>query len=227
MSITLLLIALTSIISWRAFEDPELRAKMIFHPVTVKNRNEYYRFLTHGFIHADFQHLLFNMYALYIFGSTAETLFADGFYYYNSAGGTEFMEPIFGGMLGRFMYLIFYLAAIAAASQVTFMRHQDNYGYSALGASGGVSAMMWPYIFYDPWNWFIFPPLPAIILGPLYLWYSNRMDQRGGGRVGHNAHLWGAIFGLLFYVVILIFRQPELIQWFFEFLQNPRGPAFL
>ncbi|MEM9835572.1 MAG: rhomboid family intramembrane serine protease [Bacteroidota bacterium] len=213
MSITVLIIAITALISYQGFSDPALVQRLVFHPASIKNRGEVYRFITHGFIHKDFNHLLFNMWALYIFGSTTEQLFA----------GLIFPNPL----LGRVMYLVFYVAAIAAASYVSFVRHQDNYGYSALGASGAVAAMMWPYVFYAPWNWFIFPPLPAILLGPLYIWYSNYMDKRGGGTVGHNAHLWGAIFGLVFYVVLLVFRKPELLEYFFLQLLNPQGPSFM
>lgn len=213
MSFTIIIIAVTCLVSYGAFQDPELRARLIFHPATVKNRGEFYRFLTHGFIHADFNHLLFNMWALYVFGNTVEAIFATYI----------FPTPL----IGKLMYVVFYLASIVAASYVTFIRHQDNYGYSALGASGGVAAMMWPYVLFAPWNWFIFPPLPAILIGPLYIWYSHYMDKKGGGNVGHNAHLWGAIFGLVFYVILLVFRRPELLQLFLEQLVHPQGPSFM
>lgn len=213
MSFTIIIIAATCLISYGAFNDPSLRAKLIFHPATVKQNGEFYRFLTHGFIHADFNHLLFNMWALYVFGNTVEFIFA------------EYIFPT--ALIGKIMYVVFYLASIVAASYVTFIRHQDDYGYSALGASGGVAAMMWPYVLFAPWNWFIFPPLPAILIGPLYIWYSHYMDKKGGGNVGHNAHLWGAIFGLVFYVVLLVFRRPELLQLFLNQLMQPQGPSFM
>lgn len=224
MSVTLILIAVTCLVSFAAFNDPALRAQLIFQPAAVHNRGEWYRFITSGFIHADFQHLLFNMWALYIFGETAEMLFTDGISYNDNGIRTTLVQPIFGRPLGPVIYLLFYLASIAAASYVNYIRHKDNYGYAALGASGGVSAMMWPFILFAPWNWFIFPPLPAIILGPLYLWYSSYMDKRGGGQVDHSAHLWGAVFGLVFYVVFLIFRRPELLQIFWVQLLSPQGP---
>lgn len=226
MSITIIIIAVTCLVSYLSFNDPALRSQLLFHPAAIQNRGEWYRFITSGFVHADFQHLLFNMWALYIFGETAEMLFSEGLYYDDAGIRTTLVEPIFGRPFGPVMYLLFYLISIAAASYVNFLRHKDNYGYSALGASGGVSAMMWPFILFGPWNWFIFPPLPAIILGPAYLWYSSYMDKKGGGRVDHSAHLWGAVFGLVFYVAILILRRPELLQIFWMQLLQPQGPGF-
>ncbi|PHI19377.1 rhomboid family intramembrane serine protease [Lewinellaceae bacterium SD302] len=224
---TLIIIVATCLISYQCFNDPALRAQLLFQPAAINNRGEWYRFITSGFIHADFRHLLFNMWALYIFGQQAEMLFVDGLYYSDGGVRTSLVAPIFGKPLGPLMYLLFYLAGIVAASSVNYLRHKDNYGYTALGASGGVSAMMWPFILLGPWEWFIFPPLPAIFLGVAYLWYSNRMDQQGGGRVDHSAHLWGAIFGLIAYVLLVVFRRPQLLEIFWMQLQNPKGPSFL
>ncbi|WP_020568717.1 rhomboid family intramembrane serine protease [Neolewinella persica] len=207
---TFIIIAITCIISYMAFNNPQLRANMLFVPAAVKERGEMYRFITHGFIHGDFMHLLFNMYALYIFGGAAEYAFG----------------ILFGQTFGKLAYLLFYLAAIAASSYVVYMRHQGNYAYSALGASGAVAAVMWPYIMFAPWNWFIFPPLPAILLGFGYIAYSHYADKKGGTNIGHNAHLWGAIFGLVAYSVLCFFLEPELLNLFWTELMSPKGPGF-
>lgn len=208
---TLILIIITVLISWQAFNNPSLRAQLIFSPVAVKQRGEYYRFLTHGFIHGDFQHLLFNMYALYIFGGTVEQIFSN---------------YLFGPALGNLMYLVFYLSAIVAASIPDYLRHQNNHAYASLGASGGVSAILWPFIMMAPWNWFIFPPLPAILLGIAYIAYSHYADKAGRDNIGHNAHLWGAIFGLVAYVVLCAAFEPALLENFVVRLLNPQGPNF-
>jgi len=206
--ITYLIMGITCVVSYLAFNDASLRSKMLFVPAAVKERGETYRFITHGFIHADFMHLLFNMWALYVFGPWAEIGFL----------------LMFGKTLGGAAYLIFYLAAIAASSYVTYTRHADNYGYTALGASGAVAAVMWPFIFFQPWAWFIFPPLPAIILGPAYIAYSHYADKRGTGNIGHNAHLWGAIFGLIAFVALAAFMAPYILTDFFQMLQQPSMP---
>lgn len=208
--LTYVLIGITCLVSYLAFNDPSLKAKMLFIPAAVKNRGETYRFLSHGFIHADFMHLLFNMYALYIFGGAAEYAF----------------KILFGTAFGGVAYLLFYLAAIAASSFVVYTRNQDNYGYSALGASGAVAAVMWPYIMFAPWNWFIFPPLPAFLLGFAYIAYSHYADKKGGTNIGHNAHLWGAIFGLVTYVALCALLEPALLQLFVSELMQPHGPSF-
>lgn len=208
--ITYVIIGITCLISYQAFNDPSLRAKLLFIPSAVKNNGEQYRFFSHGFIHADLMHLVFNMYALYIFGGAAEYAF----------------QILFGQTFGGVAYLLFYLIAIAASSYVDFNRHQDNRAYSALGASGAVAAVMWPFIMFAPWNWFIFPPLPAILLGFGYIAYSHYADKKGGSNIGHNAHLWGAIFGLVAYVALSAVLAPDILQYFFAQLLNPQGPSF-
>lgn len=207
---TYILIGITCLVSFMAFNNPQLRANMLFIPTAVKNRGETYRFISHGFIHADMSHLFFNMYALYIFGGIAEYQF----------------NRMFGLTFGNVAYLLFYLSAIAASSYVEYGRSQDNPGYSALGASGAVAAMMWPFIMYAPWAWFIFPPLPAILLGIGYIAYSHYADQRGGTNIGHNAHLWGAIFGLIAYSTLAGFLEPDILSEFFGRLMQPQGPNF-
>ena len=216
MSITILIILITAFISWRAFSDPQLRAQLMFLPTAVKERGEYYRFITHGFVHGDFNHLLFNMWALYIFGDAAEAIFS---------------RFLFGATYGKLAYLLFYLVAIVASSYPDYLRHRDNRGYASLGASGGVAALLWPFVLFDPWNWFIFPPLPAILLAVGYIFYSSYKDRVGGDNIGHNAHLWGAIFGLVVYVSLITFQNvpPDevgLLERFIVLLGEPRGPSF-
>jgi len=209
MIITYTIIAITCLVSFMAFNNPELKSKMLFVPAAVKERGETYRFLSHGFIHADPMHLIFNMYALYIFGGAAEYVF-----------------QLMFGKLGGVGYLLFYLAAIGAASLVTYQRHDDNYGYTALGASGAVAAVMWPFIFLAPWSWFIFPPLPAWLLGIGYIAYSHYADKKGGTNIGHNAHLWGAIFGLVTLVTLSLAFEPAILQHFLVEMMSPKGPNF-
>ena len=208
MSITLILLIMTGLISYQAFNNPEMRAKLIFYPATIKSSGEYYRFLTSGFIHGDWGHLFINMFVLYQFGRFAEDLV---------------FPLLFGEAMGKFVYLVFYLAAVVISSVPTYFRHQNNYGYAALGASGATSALVFTYILFDPWQWFIFPPLPAILVGIGFLWYSSYMDKRGSDNIGHNAHLWGAIFGLFFTVASILVLRPELLDYIIgQVMSGPR-----
>lgn len=212
MSITLIIIILTSLISYQAFSNYDMKAKLMFRPVDIQ-RGEYYRFFTSGLIHADFNHLLFNMWALYIFGETVEAIFT---------------QLLFGPNIGRIAYILFYFSAIAVASLPSYFRHKDNYAYAALGASGATSALSLMYILFSPWNWFIFPPLPGILIGIGYLWYSSHMDKRGTDNIGHNAHLWGAIYGIAFLIVASLIFNPNVLSYILsELLSGPVPPSFL
>lgn len=212
MSLTVIIIILTCLVSYQALENPEMRSKLLFRPVDIQ-KGEYYRFFTSGLIHADFNHLLFNMWALYIFGELVEGVFTDS---------------LFGPTWGRIAFIAFYFSAIAIASLPSFFRHQDNYGYSALGASGATSALSLIYILFFPWDWFIFPPLPGILIGVGYLWYSSYMDKRGVGNIGHNAHLWGAIYGIAFIIIASILFNPNILSYMVHVLaEGPKAPSFL
>jgi membrane associated rhomboid family serine protease len=138
------------------------------------------------------------MFVLYQFGRFAEE---------------QVFPLLFGANMGKFVYLLFYLAAIVLSSIPTYFRHQNNYGYAALGASGATSALVFTYILFDPWQWFIFPPLPAILVGIGFLVYSSYMDKRGNDNIGHNAHLWGAIFGLFFTIGSIMLLQPQYLDF--------------
>ena len=212
LSLTLIIVIMTGLISYQAFNNPEMRAKLMFRPVDIKQHGEYYRFITSGFIHADWGHLLVNMYVLYVFGEQIEQIFT---------------SLLFGPVYGRIAYIGFYLTAIIVANIPSYFRHQDNYGYSALGASGATSALVFAIILFIPWEWFLFPPLPAILVAVTFLWYSSYMDKRGADNIGHNAHFWGAVYGLLFIIVASWLMQPSLIGYFIDQLAaGPKAPNF-
>ncbi len=212
MSLTLILVILTGLISYQAFNNPKMLFKLRFHPASISERGEYYRFLSHGLVHANWEHLLINMFVLYQFGDFIEFWFG----------------RLFGSGMGRIMFILFYLSAIVIASIPTYFKHQHNQYYSAVGASGATSALVFAYILFDPWNWFLFPPLPAVILGVAYLWYSSYMEKRGMDNIGHNAHFWGAVYGLAFMIITAASLNPGLLDLFIsQFMQGPRLPGFL
>ncbi len=209
-SLTLILVIMTGFISFQAFQKPAMRAKLLFHPYSVKHNGEYIRFLTSGFVHADWGHLLINLFVLYQFGEVAEVFF----------------DRIFGAGWGSLAFLGFYLSAIVLASAPTYFRHQDNPGYSALGASGATSALVFVYVFLAPWQWFLFPPLPAILLAIAYLWYSSYMDKHGTDHIGHNVHFWGAVYGFVFILISALAFQPAYVRSFInQLLQGPSLPG--
>ena len=209
-SLTLVIIVLTCLISYQAFNNPEMRAKLMFRPVDINN-GEYYRFFTSGLIHGDFSHLLFNMWALYIFGETVESIFVHP-------------NGLFGPVMGRVAFIAFYFSAIVIANIPSYFRYKDNYAYSALGASGATSALSLMYILFSPWDWFIFPPLPGILIGVGFLWYSSYMDKNGTDNIGHNAHLTGAIYGIAFILIASAILQPGLLHLMVERLMAGPQP---
>ena len=184
--VTWVLIGVTVLVSWRAFNDRRLLERLILWPPAISRNKEYDRLLTHGFIHADGMHLLFNMVTLYFFGRALEGWFVQ--------------------RIGIPGYALFYLSAIVVAILPTYLRHRNDPNYRSLGASGAVSAVLFSYILLDPWSGiylFLIPiPIPAFVFGGLYLGYTIWMDRRGGGNVNHSAHLWGALYGMLFTVVL-------------------------
>ena len=211
-TLTLILVIFTSLISYQAFENYTMRQKLIMHPASVKQRGEFYRFLTSGFIHANWMHLIINMYVLFTFGEAVE----------------KALNYYFGGGMGRILFTVLYLGAIIISSVPSYIKHQNNEYYSALGASGGTSAIVFAFIFFDPWQWFLFPPLPGVLLAVAYLMYSSYMSKKGGDNIGHDAHLWGAVYGLVFMIVICIIWHPELLNAAIQlFLEGPSAPNFI
>mgnify|MGYP002652262059 CR=1 FL=1 len=200
--ITLAIIAVTALVSWMAFNNRSLEDRLILWPPAVRRQRQYDRLLTHGFIHADWQHLIFNMITLFFFGRHVEGVFG-------------------GGVAGMLGFLFFYLSAIVMAILPTYLRHKDDSHYRSLGASGGVSAVLFAFILLSPWSgMIIFPipvPIPAIVYAVLYTAYSIWMDKRGGDNINHSAHLWGAGYGVLFTAMM----EPRIIGVFLERLASP------
>ena len=197
--VTFLLIAVTVLVSWRAFNDRRLMERLILWPPAIQRYRQYDRLVTHGFIHADGQHLLFNMITLFFFGRA--------------------IEPVFVERIGMLGFAAFYVSAIVMAIMPTYFRHQRDAGYRSLGASGAVSAVLFSFILFAPWSliFVFFIPVPAIIYAALYVGYSIWMDRRGGDNVNHSAHLWGAAYGVLFTVLM----EPRVASTFVSRLLSP------
>jgi len=185
LTVTNLIVAITVLISYNAMSNRELKAKMLFHPVTISQYNQWYRFLSSGFIHADGMHLFLNMFVLWSFGNAIEKS------YY----------PFFLGEYSTIKYVLLYFGGVVVSSIPSFVRHKNDQSYSALGASGGVAAVVFAVILFAPWqNLYLFGviPLPQILACVAYLVYSWVKDKKANDNIGHMAHLTGAIWGFVF-----------------------------
>ena len=196
--ITYVLIGITCLVSWIAFNNRKLADRLILWPPAIDKHRQYDRLLTYGFIHADFMHLLFNMITLFFFGPLIERLMSG---------------------IGVWVFPVFYLSALVVSILPTYLKNQKNPNYLSLGASGAVSAVLYAFILLQPWQliFVFFIPLPAIVFAVLYLGYSIWMDRRGGDRINHSAHLSGAAYGVLFMVVM----EPRVLGYFLSQLRQP------
>jgi len=201
LSITLVIVVATCLVSWLAFNNRQLLDRLILWPPAVDRSRQYDRLVTHGFIHADLGHLLFNMITLFFFGRPVEQVMVE--------------------RIGAVGFVLFYLSAIVVAILPTYLKHRHDAQYRSLGASGAVSAVLFAFILMAPWTgiyiFFIPIPIPAILYAVFYVGYSIWMDRRGSDNVNHSAHLWGAGYGVLFALVM----EPGLVSHFLTELANP------
>jgi membrane associated rhomboid family serine protease len=204
LNVTIIIIIITCLISFAAFQKEAVLDGLIFYPPAINNQKQWYRFITCGFIHADFMHLAFNMYSLWMFGGAVEDAFT----------------RIFGNM-GEAYYILLYLSSLVACLMPTYAKNIDNYYYRSLGASGAVSAIVFTYIFIDPAEkmaLLILPiPLPAFLFGVIYLGVSAYLAKKGTSHINHSAHLWGAIYGIVFLIVTsYFFSDFRALSWFIK-----------
>ena len=207
LSITLIIVAATSIISFMAFSNQNLLDQFIFYPPAVR-RGQWYRFLSCGLIHADWGHLIFNMLALYMFGEIVELRYVEVF-----------------GQSGKLIYLAMYVLALAASVIPTYFNNKDNYHYRSLGASGAVSAVIFAGILFEPLVgiglFFIPVYLAGFLFGILYLLVSGWLDRKGGGNINHSAHIFGALFGIAFTIIACrVFSDHPVLQLFIDQIKN-------
>ena len=211
MSITLYITIITVAISVAAMYNEPLMEKLIFHPYTVHQQNEWYRFFTSGLIHADFMHLAFNMLSFYMFGDYVEQYFAMIF-----------------GTAGSTYYIILYITSLLICLVPTYLNHYKQYNYQSLGASGAVSAIVFVGIFLQPTmqiGFFIIPPIiPGFIFGPIYLGLTAYLSKKGQGGINHSAHLWGSIYGVVFLIVTAYFiGHVEVVSLFIDQIRTYLG----
>ena len=195
---TIILIACVAF-SLLAFNNHAIFTKYLFSPYATYHYKQYYRLFTHAFLHGDYMHLAFNMYALYLFGQALEE---------------QYFPALFQNK-AVFYYILLYAGGIFFSSIYDLIKQKDNPSYSSVGASGAVTAIVFSAILINPtMGMGIFPIpfyIPAWLFGILYLLYSWYMGKRQLDNIGHNAHFWGAVFGFVFTIAL----KPALLSRFF------------
>ena len=121
-----------------------------------------------------------------------------------------------------FVFLLLFFLSGVFADILTFLQYKNNDLFSSVGASGAVAGILMAYVLFWPWEWFLFPPLPGFLLGIGYIIYSSWADKNSPGRVNHAAHLYGALFGLWFTIMI----GNGILSRFLEEMSHPQPPPF-
>ena len=201
---TIIIIAITALVSLLCFSNEKAFRTLMFNAYDTWNHRRYYQLFSYGLVHGSWGHLFFNMLTLFFFGSEVEIFF----------------KAIFGDLTGTILYVVLYVTAIAISSVADLYKYRYTASYNAVGASGAVSAILFTAILLNPtmgiYIYFIPIPIPAFIFGPLYLIYCRWMAKRNADNIGHTAHFWGAIYGLVFPII----AKPALVIYFFNRLME-------
>ena len=177
------IVAITVAVSWMLMEREE-KSRLLLIPSRVVQNKEWHRVVTHALIHADWMHLVFNMFVLYEFGRMVALE----------------LPPLLGGFWGL------YLAGVFGGAIPALRKHANNPRYASLGASGGTSAVLMAFIALHPTHTlllFFVIPIPAVLAGVLFFWYEGKMNQSRRTGIAHDAHLGGGLVGLLWVFVLL------------------------
>jgi len=204
MSFSIIIIVVTVAISMTGWNKPDLQHRLMMNPYAVTKNGQFYRMISSGFVHANWMHLGFNMFTFFFFGRLIEDMY------------TYILGPS-----GPYYFLALYLIGIVVSDIPSILKHKEHIHYNSLGASGGVSAVVFSSILFLPTNpicLYGIICIPGFILGTLYLIYSYYEGRRMADNVNHHAHLVGALFG----VVFSIFIQPSVISTFFNAVINYR-----
>ena len=194
MSIALIILVVTLLASLAGlFGSPQIIERSLFRPYFFLRRRQYETIVTSGFVHADLGHLIFNLITFYFFAFQVER------------------------QVGSARFAALYLFGLVASDVGTYFKHRDDPDYASLGASGAISAVLFASIVYFPWQKLFILPFPFPIPAPLfaigyvaYSWYSARHAR---GRINHDAHLGGALAGLVFVLLTDPAAYSRLAGW--------------
>lgn len=193
-------------VSISGFSNSKIINSLIFWPPPIKEQNQYYRFVTCGFIHADYMHLAFNMFTLFFFGRNIEFYFK----HYDLHDGLS--------------YIALYISALVVSIIPTYLKHQNSYEYRSLGASGAVSAIVTATILFDPWSpIYIYGALKisAFLYAVLYIAYCIYASKKSRDNINHDAHLWGSIYGFVFSGLLIFAFKPQLFEQLIDQFKHP------
>ncbi len=197
-SITIIFICITVAVSFYSFNRPQLLAQLMMNPYLITTRGQYYRFISSGFIHKDHMHLLWNMFSFYFFGIAVENVFV-----------VEF------GNTGSYYFIFLYLTAIVVSDIPTYLKQRNNINYNSLGASGGVGSVIFVFIILQPLQsicLYFALCMPGFVFGVGYVAYTYYQGRKSNDNINHDAHLYGAIYGLLFCLVVYPSAFPQFYQ---------------
>lgn len=186
---TISLILSIGVISIWAFSNPGLIDQGKHYPYVEHRQRSYHRWFTCGFLHANWLHLFLNVFVLWQFGTVVERMY----------------QLKFGQFYGSLAFLIVYLLILLGSNYPTYIKHKNNPSYASIGASGAISGVLFIYILYFPTRLlFLFGlvPLPGIVFGLLYLYYSWWASKNTSDIIDHDAHYYGAVLGVVFGLLV-------------------------
>lgn len=187
---------LTLITTIYAFNDLTLHGKFMLHPYSVSRKKKIYTLLTSGLIHANWMHLIFNMFTFFFFAFKLEQT------------------------VGHWQFAVIYIVGMVLADLPSVSKHKNDFWYNSLGASGAIAAVLFSYILYYPMSTLMIFPLPipiwACLFGVLYLIYCAYMAKNARDHINHDAHFYGAVAG----VTITILLEPRIIPHFLSSLMS-------
>jgi membrane associated rhomboid family serine protease len=214
LSLTLIIIIITVLVSMQGFRDSAFLMKFSFSPYEVKHHKRLEKLVTHMFVHADWPHLIFNMMSFYFLGDALLNLKAYPTYQI-SAGLIE----TYGFFQGNMHFFILYFFGGIFATIWPMIKNQDNPSYTSIGASGAVSSVVFAMMLWNPalelQLLFIPIPIPAYIFGPLYLLFEFYAFKRNKTNIAHDAHIGGALFGIIYVLFINIDKASQAFKIIF------------
>jgi membrane associated rhomboid family serine protease len=199
MEVTYGIILVTVIASIICFNNEELFSRLRFNAFDVKHSNQWYRFFSYGFLHAGWLHLLINMMVLYFFGKVVE-------HKYHSLFHEKYI----------LYYILLYMGGLLLSIIPAYGKHKNDVFYNAVGASGAVTAVLFTSILLSPLapvSFFFIPvAIPGWIFGLLYIAYEFYMSRSAKDNIGHDAHFWGALYGVIFTIIL----KPSMATLFLQ-----------